>query len=103
MNEQPTLGFTNPRQPIIDRALDNADERFKQEYLALLMEFVRSGQDFIAQDVRDRWTALGKPKPREWRAIGGMYQKLIHAQKVEIVGYRKRDQGSITAVYRGRI
>lgn len=111
MSEQPQLFdirretvdvCANPRQTVIDSALEKADEKFKRDYTELLMSFVNRRVEFIGEDVRRRWVELGRPQPREWRCVGGLYQQLQRKGLVEIVTYRKREQGNMTAVYRGK-
>lgn len=99
----PLAGPTeNPRQGFIDAAARNADIAFKQKYTALLMEFVRSGKEFIGEMVQDEYRKRRLPEPRNWRAVGAMYQRLVRNGVIVRVGYGKRNQGNITAAYKGK-
>lgn len=91
------------RQERIDAAFSHADARFRDEYTALVKRFAASGMPFIGQDVTDAYKRSKRlPQPREWRATGGIYQKLIRQGVIVRVGYRARNQGSPSAVYRGK-
>ena len=84
----------------MQRAYDAADEKFKEQYRALLMEFVESGKNFTGEDVQMAYKAQEYELPREWRAVGSIYSSLRRRGVIEIVGYETRCQGSPTAVYR---
>lgn len=91
------------RRKAMKAAFDHADEKFKDEYRKVLMQFVESGQAFIGEDVRRFYASKANlPQPREWRCVGALYQKLVRQGVLEVVGYRKRNQGNMTAVYRRR-
>lgn len=111
MSEQPQLFdirretvdvCANPRQSVIDSTLEKADEEFKERYLEVLMEFVRSGQEFIGEMVQVAYKCRRLPPPKNWRAVGGIYQRLIRKGVIEVVGYGKRNQGNPSPKYRGK-
>lgn len=93
----------NPRQPMIDAALDHADEMFKESYRAFALSYAASHVDFIGEDISTAYKTTRLPQPREWRAVGGLFQKLIRQGLFEPTGaYRMRANHTPTAVYRAK-
>lgn len=90
------------RQKQIDAAFEHADARFREEYERLVLRFVSQGRSFTGEDVSDAYRERPYlPQPRNWRATGGIFQKLIHRGVLIAVDYRKRKNGNMTAVYKG--
>ena len=89
------------RQPHIDAAFEHADRRFREEYEQILMIFVERGMEFTGEDVQKEYRSrTWLPQPREWRATGGIFQKLKRRGVIRQVGFRARNQGNPTPVYK---
>lgn len=90
------------RQSQIDAAFDHADTAFKEEYTAFALLYAASHKDFTGEDVSEAYRRNRTlPQPREWRAIGGIYQRLIRQRLIEPTReYRLRANKTPTAVYR---
>ena len=90
------------RQDAIKAAFARADESFREAYRAFVLQYADTHAEWIGEDVsaaykRDRHNLL----PREWRAVGHIYQQLIKSGQIERTGkYRERGQGSPSAIYR---
>ncbi len=106
--DQQTAPLTAPVDPMVERnakmqaAYDAANERFKEQYEDLLIrQFVMPGGEFTGEDVQNAFKS--RPyltQPREWRAVGNIYKRLVKDGVIVNVGYRKRNQGNPTPVYR---
>jgi hypothetical protein len=104
--EQPAktmLDTMTERKAAMGAAFEHADERFKEEYLRLVMRFVEQGKEFIGEDVQKAYKKERPrlPLPREWRCVGAIYQGLIRKGTIVRIGYGKRNQGNATAIYKG--
>lgn len=90
------------RRRAMNAAFDHASEAFRTEYTALVMRFVAEGKEFTGQDIQETYKRRHMPLPRNWRASGGIIQGLIRKGVIVAVGTRKRNNGNLTAVYRGK-
>lgn len=98
--DRPSRHPVPPRQTFIDAALDAADEAFKAAYRELLGQWIAQGREFTGFEVTDAYKATNQPHPNNWRCVGGIYQGLVHRGVIEVVGYDRRANGNMTAVYR---
>lgn len=92
----------NPRQAEIDAALEHADKVFRDAYNAFALAYAASHGDFTGEDISTAYRSdMARPQPREWRAVGGIVQRLIRNGVFEATGeYRLRANHTPTAVYR---
>jgi hypothetical protein len=78
---------TEARQAKIDAAFKKADEAFKREYREFILKYASDGCEFIAEEVQLIYrTCKDLPQPREWRASGGIFQKLLREGKIRRIG-----------------
>lgn len=109
MNLQPDLFGRMPptertkRREAMEACYEAAPDGFKEQYKALLMQFAASGREFTGEMVTDAYKASDWPQPDEWRSTGSIYQKLSRQGVIVKVGYAARNQGSPTAIYKGKV
>lgn len=78
------------RMDAMRAAEEHANELFKAEYEAFLLRYAERHDVFASEDVQFAYKALRHmPQPKEWRASGGITQRLIRKGKLHIVGSRK--------------
>lgn len=97
----PLSGPAIPREQAIKAAMANAGSKFIEEYTAFALLYAASHEDFIGEDITREWMRQKRPCPREWRAVGGIFQGLVKRGIFEKTHeYRSRENGSPSAVYR---
>ena len=90
------------RHDAMTAAFEHADEIFREKYEDLVIWFASRGIEFIGEDVQNEYKRRSYlPQPREWRATGAIYLKLKRRGVIRQTGFRTRNQGSMTATYRG--
>lgn len=90
------------RREVIMRIFATADGYFISEYVKCLVEFGLTHDDFIAGDVTDVYEKRsGKLSTHEQKSLGGLFLQLQRKGVIEKTGgYRARNQGNASAVYR---
>lgn len=97
-----TAAFESPRQAQIDAAFEHADEEFIERYTRFARAYASIYPDFIAGEVTAAFEKKHfKLSPRQKKALGGVYQRMLKSGEIVATGgYRKRDQGNPSAIYR---
>jgi hypothetical protein len=90
------------RREIIMRIFDAADGHFISTYVRTLVDFGFSHEDFIAGDVTAVYEKRhGELSVHEQKSLGGLYMQLQRKGVIEKTGgYRARNQGNASAIYR---
>jgi hypothetical protein len=71
------------RQAKIDAAFKHADEAFKSEYREFVLKYAADGCRFTAEEIQMIYRdCKDLPQPREWRASGAIFQKLLREGKI---------------------
>jgi carbamate kinase len=89
---QPAAPVTIPdpmevRQEKIDAAFKNADEAWRTEYQKYVLQVANANEEFTAEDCQLGYKKMyAMPQPREWRASGGIFQKLLREGKIRRIG-----------------
>lgn len=92
------------RNQQIALALDHAGEAWADEAYAYLVNFARSHQSFISEDVSDQWIADGKPMPPTLRAFGAVYRRAQSARLIVMDGHgMSRRRSSICPRWRSLV
>lgn len=94
--------YEAPRQKQIDAAFENADADFIERYTRFIRSYAAIYDDFIAGDVTTAFEQKHfKLSPRQKKSLGGLFQRLLKSGEIVATGgYRKRDQGNPSSVYR---
>ena len=97
---------THPRAEQIARAEGKVSPEFFERYEQILMavgQVMRGG--FIACDVTEMFERRYRPLTKvEQKGLGGFYQRLLRAGVLEKTGgYRARNQGNPSSVYRLKV
>lgn len=97
--QPPSIG---PRQDIIERTYKSAEPEFIQMYRAFLLAYAERHEDFIAGEVTAAFGEIHRPvSETEGKQLGHLYQLLQRDGSIEKTGgYRARNQGNASAVYR---
>jgi hypothetical protein len=90
------------RRELIMRVFGEADSHFISSYVKCLVEFGLSHEDFIAGEVTTVFERRnGELSTHEMKALGGLFLQLQWKGVIEKTGgYRLRDQGNASAIYR---
>ena len=98
----PPVDPMQARREAMDAAFEHADEAFREEYESLVRLFADRGIEFTGEDVQNEYKSRSHlPQLREWRATGAIYLRLKRQGVIRQTGYRPRNQGNPTPVYRG--
>lgn len=90
------------RHDAMTAAFEHADDVFREKYEELVVWFASRGIEFIGEDVQNEYKRRSYlPQPREWRSTGAIYLKLKRRGVIRQIGFRARNQGNPTPVYRG--
>lgn len=94
--------FENPRQAVIDAALDAAHEEWKAAYERYILSYASvSHEPFSAEDVRLRYEQSHGPQTKKQQASGGIFQRLAKQGKLIAVGKkRSKKYGNDLTSYR---
>ena len=80
------------RMDAMRAAEEHANNLFKAEYEAFLRRYAEKHDVFASEDVQFAYKKLHyMPQPKEWRASGGITQRLLRKGELFIVGSRKSD------------
>ncbi|MBK8468166.1 MAG: hypothetical protein IPL32_20315 [Chloracidobacterium sp.] len=80
----------NPRQAVIDAALDAAHEEWKAAYERYILTFASVAHEpFSAEDVRLRYEQSHGPQTKKQQASGGIFQRLQKQGKLIAVGKKR--------------
>lgn len=97
---QPTLFETNPAPlPVRDRskqiasALKNQGEAFRKNYEKFVLEYARTHDDFLAEEIAAEYKETELPKPADWRGSGGIFRKLVLGGKLIKTGDYRQSKG----------
>jgi hypothetical protein len=84
---RPTQDPMEVRQAKIDAAFEHANEVWKACYRLFVMRFAGEHSEFTAEECQLAYKAHSElPQPREWRASGGIFQKLLKEGKIKRIG-----------------
>jgi hypothetical protein len=70
----------------IQRATDNAPEQWKQQAWAALLRVIARGGEFTTDAVWEELDAAGVPRPKEPKAISGVFRRGINAKLIVNTG-----------------
>lgn len=96
------LPFENPRQAVIDAALDAAHEEWKAAYEQHILRYASVAHEpFTAEDVRLAYERSHGPQTKKQQASGGIFQRLAKQGKLVAVGAkRSKKYGNFLTSYR---
>jgi len=86
--------ITQPRQPLIDLALQAQSEMFRETFREFAENYFanRSGK---VEDVVAAYKNANLPQPKtDFRSCGGIVQKLVRDRKIRSIGTAKANDGS---------
>lgn len=66
------------RKDAQDAAFKNADEKFKAQYEGFVIKYAQDHGEFTAEDCQLAYKQTPNPQPREWRASGGIFVRLVN-------------------------
>ena len=94
--------YAPPRSEHIARAFEKADAVFVERYGLFLISFGMRHKDFIAGEVTAEYeTKYGPITLKQKKALGKLYQTVQRTKLIEKTGgYRARNQGNASAIYR---
>lgn len=85
---------THPRAEQIALAFDHAGEMFKESFREFAEDFYRTRRGKV-EDVVALYKQTNLPKPQnDYRAVGGIIQKMVRSGAIRSVGTEKANDGS---------
>lgn len=93
--------ITQPRQPLIDLAYDNAHEAWKEAFPKFVIAYAEKAREpFSGEDVREEYELTDLPQTEKWQAAGKVYQRLVKERKLHPAGMaRSRRYGNFLQLY----
>jgi hypothetical protein len=100
IDSQPALFREMPEQPpkqspierrrkAMEKALEHAGEKFREAFTAFVIRHLTRHGSATAEEIREAYEKTANPRPRSWRATGGIFTRLRHDGRIVEVGKKR--------------